>query len=163
MPPKTAPSGRTYASHYADVHVLVRRGDHLLVGRRSDQQRVFPGCYQVPAGLMEEGEAASSAAARELREETGLDIPAEKLRFVHLMHHVSTHTTRTERLAFFFEADDPGSDVVNTEPEKCDGWDWHQADGIPQPTAPYLALALRHIADGTSYSEFAWTVSDTER
>ncbi|MFF2778554.1 NUDIX domain-containing protein [Streptomyces sp. NPDC058052] len=153
MPEKTAASGRTDATHYADVHVLVRRGDELLVGRRVETVPVFPGLHQVPAGLMEDHEPASAAAARELREETGLDIPPEELRFVHLMHHVSTHSG-SRRVAFFFEADDPGTGVTNPEPDKCEGWSWRT--DVPEPAAPYLREALRHIADGTPYSEYAW-------
>ncbi|MFE5596002.1 NUDIX domain-containing protein [Streptomyces sp. NPDC056549] len=159
---KTASSGHTYASHYADVHMLVRRGDLLLMGRRAQTLRVFPSMFQVPAGLMENDEPASVAAARELREETGLDVPAEHLRFVHLMHHVSTHAG-SKRIAFFFQVDDPTGEVTNVEPEKCDGWDWYKADDIPLPTAPYLAVALRHIAEGTPYSEYAWPEPGTAR
>ncbi|MGW1158848.1 NUDIX domain-containing protein [Streptomyces sp. NPDC002519] len=155
MPQKTAPFGRSYAAHYADVHLIVRQGDEILMGRRVESQRVFPGLFQVPAGLMEEDEPAALAAAREFAEETGAAVDPADVRFVHLMHHVSTHAG-DQRIAFFFEADRWHGKIGNPEPNKCEGWSWYKTAALPEPMPPYLAAALQHIADGIPYSEYAW-------
>ncbi|GLV88777.1 hypothetical protein Slala04_02310 [Streptomyces lavendulae subsp. lavendulae] len=154
MPENTAALGRRYASHYADVHLLLRRGDEILMSQRR-QQRVFPGMWQIPAGLMEEHEPARAAAAREFTEETSATVDASHLRFVHLMHHVSTGSG-SRRIAFFFEANRWHGNIANPEPDKCEGWQWHKTTSLPQPLPPYLAAALQHIAAGTTYSEYAW-------
>ncbi|MET7533502.1 NUDIX domain-containing protein [Streptomyces goshikiensis] len=154
MPEKTAGSGRTYTAHYADVHLIVRQGDEILMGRRSSQP-VFPDMYQVPAGLMEDHEPATMAAAREFTEETGATVDPGDVRFVHLMHHVSTHAG-SRRIAFFFEVDRWHGQIGNPEPDKCQGWEWHKATNLPEPMPPYLGIALQHIADGVTYSEYAW-------
>lgn len=154
MPEKTAESGRAYAAHYADVHLIVRQGDEFLMGRRRSQP-VFPGMYQVPAGLMEEHEPATLAAAREFTEETGATVDLSDVRFVHLMHHVSTHDG-SRRIAFFFEVDRWHGQIGNPEPDKCEGWQWCKPSSLPVPLPPYLAVALQHIADGVTYSECAW-------
>ncbi|MFG2483398.1 NUDIX domain-containing protein [Streptomyces virginiae] len=154
MPESTTGVTRNHASHYADVHVLLRRGDEILVSRRR-QQQVFPGMWQIPAGLMEEREPARAAAAREFTEETSATVDPEHLRFVHLMHHVSTGSG-TRRIAFFFETDRWTGSIRNPEPEKCEGWEWRKPTCLPHPLPPYLAVAIQHIADGIPYSEYAW-------
>ena len=50
-----------------EVAVFVHRGDQLLVLHRTQEDY-----WHVVAGSLEEGEASADAAARELREETGL-------------------------------------------------------------------------------------------
>lgn len=64
------------------VHVLVfnRRGE-LFVQKRSATKDTFPLCYDSSAsGHLNSGEEYDTGAARELREELGLAIPADLLR-----------------------------------------------------------------------------------
>jgi ADP-ribose pyrophosphatase YjhB (NUDIX family) len=67
--------------HYRNPAVLVScmvswQGKALWM-RRANQPRA--GLWGAPMGFMEEGETPRAAAARELREETLVDIPQEKL------------------------------------------------------------------------------------
>jgi lipoyl(octanoyl) transferase len=55
-----------------EVFVLVRRGEEFLVLHRSPKQGAYWHCV---AGGLEPGETSAEAAARELLEETGLDVP----------------------------------------------------------------------------------------
>jgi ADP-ribose pyrophosphatase YjhB (NUDIX family) len=59
------------------VSVMMHYGDKLLWMRRDCEPR--RGFWGMPAGFMECGESLSEAAARELREETGVDIAPSKL------------------------------------------------------------------------------------
>lgn len=64
------------------VACFVFQGDRLLWMRRAhDPQRGF---WAVPAGFMELGETLEEAAARELREETGLVLAPSELRLYSL-------------------------------------------------------------------------------
>jgi 8-oxo-dGTP pyrophosphatase MutT (NUDIX family) len=53
-----------------EVFVFVRRGEDYLILHRSPEQGAYWHCV---AGGLEEGETFADAAARELREETGLE------------------------------------------------------------------------------------------
>jgi dATP pyrophosphohydrolase len=58
------------------VHRPGRSGREFLVLRRSPERQ---GYWHVVAGALEWGESAPAAAARELREETELDVPVDDL------------------------------------------------------------------------------------
>lgn len=52
----------------------------VLLILRAEDSDAFPKCWSLPGGLVEDDETSLSAAARELREETGLDLPITWLR-----------------------------------------------------------------------------------
>ena len=51
-------------------------GDTLLITRRARGLRNHAGQWALPGGRLDPGEAAPDAARRELREETGIEVPA---------------------------------------------------------------------------------------
>ena len=55
------------------VGALVR-GDRVLLAHRSASKRAFPGVWDLPGGVVEEGESGLEALGRELREELGVAI-----------------------------------------------------------------------------------------
>jgi ADP-ribose pyrophosphatase YjhB (NUDIX family) len=57
--------------------VGVIKGDKILFGRRRDN-----GKYTNPGGHLEIGENPLEAAKRELKEETGIDMPEEKFNYI---------------------------------------------------------------------------------
>jgi 8-oxo-dGTP diphosphatase len=62
-----------YRNPLPGVVVLVVDGDRVLLGRRSPRS-YRPGKWGLPGGYVERGENFLSAAIREVREETGLQI-----------------------------------------------------------------------------------------
>ena len=81
------------------VDVCITHGSDVLMFKRSDTKKVFPGWLALPGGHIEEGENPLSAAIREVREEVGVTLTPEEiqLKFV-AMHH---HTDRNELFIVF--------------------------------------------------------------
>ncbi|MDP6445605.1 MAG: NUDIX domain-containing protein [Pirellulaceae bacterium] len=74
----------------------------FLVGRRSDNQKLA-GLHEFPGGKIEDGETPAEAAARECREESGLqvDVVRELLTETHTYDHdvVELHFLSCEPIA----------------------------------------------------------------
>ena len=72
---------RCQTIHYRSPRILVSSivycGDRILMCRRA--QEPSRGTWTIPAGFMEEGETIEQAAARETKEETGVDIDPDDL------------------------------------------------------------------------------------
>lgn len=62
------------ASKIVDVCVFrfVRDRPEYLLLKRSPDEKIYPGIWQMVSGTIDEGERATDAALRELHEETGL-------------------------------------------------------------------------------------------
>jgi 8-oxo-dGTP pyrophosphatase MutT (NUDIX family) len=72
----------------AEVYIFYQ--DSLLMFKRSDTKKKFPGFWSIPGGHIDEGEDPLAAAIREVKEETGVTISARdiKLKVVAMHHHM---------------------------------------------------------------------------
>lgn len=61
--------------------VIKDRKRKVLLLRRSNKNKTFKGCWQLPEGKMEFGEQAEETLGRELREELGLSVSGAKFIF----------------------------------------------------------------------------------
>jgi ADP-ribose pyrophosphatase YjhB (NUDIX family) len=83
-----------------DVHVLLVRGDELLLIRR--RGTYGDGMWHLPSGKLDAGESLPAAAAREGCEEVGVFIDPADLQHVHTLHVAGSGPA--PRLGVFFEA-----------------------------------------------------------
>ncbi|MEK7557462.1 MAG: NUDIX domain-containing protein, partial [Patescibacteria group bacterium] len=130
---------------------LVRPDNHILLLRRYNTG-YEDGNYSVVAGHLEGGEPVRSAAAREAKEEAGIDIKPHHLSIAHVMHRVTDH----EKIDWFFVADQWRGEVINGEPAKCDDLSWFPLDHLPENTIPYIKSAIESWQGGVVFSEFGW-------
>ena len=98
-----------------EVAVFVYRGDRLLIMRR-----VGEGYWHVVAGVVEHGEGYAAAAARELREESGLEIGD---RLIDLDRPLTYALTKELRERYGFSADQEVVTTYNFAAEAPSDWE----------------------------------------
>jgi 8-oxo-dGTP diphosphatase len=106
--------------------VIPIRDGKVLVGQRADGS----GCWQWAGGKPEPGETLEECAARELREETGLETAQLTKVGPFTVEHRGTAWT-----VHFYAADVDG-EAEHREPDKSLGWKWVRWDELPRPMLP---------------------------
>lgn len=91
--------------------VFIRRDAYVLLLRGSSQKRIWANKYNGIGGHVEHDEDVYSAALREIREETGLDV--ENLRLVGLINIDGDQPTGI--MLFVFTAQSRSGDPIPTE------------------------------------------------
>jgi len=144
---------KTISSSY----LLLIKNRKILLSRRY-HTGYEDGKYSLPAGHVEEGETLTQAAAREVKEESGLIIKPQDFKLVHVMHRKETDI----RVDFFFIAEKWSGLPVNHELHKCDDLRWFPLNKLPPNTIPYIRQAIECYLDKKSYSETGWVKSDQD-
>lgn len=112
------------------------------------------GKYGLIAGHIDGDEPGTVAMAREAKEEAGINIDPDKLRFVHVAHRLNRGQIGEERIDLFYELNEWQGDIVNAEPEKCDDLSWFDINNLPDNMLPFIRRVLTDISQGVSYSEY---------
>lgn len=90
--------------------IILDEDNRMLMVRQHHEDKDI---WMVPGGKIEEKENAQEAAAREVKEETGLDVKIGKL-----IWHVEEVSDRGQRFVNFFMANIKGGDLaLGTDPE----------------------------------------------
>ncbi|CAF1852435.1 unnamed protein product [Brassica oleracea] len=115
------------------VVVFVVKGNSVLLGKR--RSSIGNSTFALPGGHLEfAGESFEGCAAREVMEETGLEI--EKMKLLTVTNNVFKEAPKPSHyVTVFMRATlvDPNQDPENMEPEKCEGWDWYDWLNLPTP------------------------------
>jgi 8-oxo-dGTP diphosphatase len=101
----------------------------VLLGKRRGSHGA--GQYGTPGGHLENGESYEDAAWREFREECGDSPVVTRPRFLcvtNLRTYLPKHYTDIGMVMQF-----RGGMPYNTEPGKCEGWEWHPLNKLPTP------------------------------
>lgn len=97
---------------YPRTLTFLLNGDDVLLIKRSPNARLFPGMYNGVGGHVERGEDVLSSARREVREETGLDVPDLSLR---CLLHVDEGADQPGALVFVFVGHTERRDVSDSD------------------------------------------------
>ncbi|WP_354643604.1 nucleotide triphosphate diphosphatase NUDT15 [Kitasatospora camelliae] len=110
--------------------VIVPTGDgRVLLGRRITAGE--PPTWSLPGGKVDQpGESFEQAAARELREETGIALPAEEMRVLAVL---LDHELGRPRLTAAVLAPPSVAPALVTEPHACGGWERFALGDLPDP------------------------------
>jgi 8-oxo-dGTP pyrophosphatase MutT (NUDIX family) len=137
---------------HAAAYVLLIRDGKLLMMRRF-QTGWQDGNYGLPAGHLEGKETIAGTAAREAKEEIGIDIEEKDLRVVHVMHRISPER---EYVDFFLVADKWSGEPTNMEESKCDDIRWVGLDDLPGNTVQSVRAGIENYQKGILFCEFGW-------
>ncbi|WP_345700357.1 nucleotide triphosphate diphosphatase NUDT15 [Kitasatospora terrestris] len=113
----------------AGVIVPSTDGRSVLIGRRTTAGE--PPTWSLPGGKVDHpGESFEQAAARELAEETGIELPAERMRVLAVLLDHGLGRTRLTAAVLAPPSDAPAH---VTEPHACAGWERVPVDALPEP------------------------------
>lgn len=132
------------------AYIIPRRGNEVLLSLRKNTG-YRDGYYSLVAGHVEANESTEEGAIREAREESGIELRVDQLKFVYLMHRLSSDPN-DEYIDVFFEVREWQGELTNQEPEKCGGLDWFAVDNLPDNTIPYVKEVLMSYTNGGLYS-----------
>jgi 8-oxo-dGTP pyrophosphatase MutT (NUDIX family) len=134
----------------AAVYAIVKKNGRVLFLRRFNTGW-GDGKYTLPAGHVDSGESIFSAVARELKEEVGININSDEVRFVHVMQRKSD----APYFDFYFEIRKWTGVPKNMELGKCDDLVWIKLSEL----AKYSVLnnvkdALNKLSKGVKASNY---------
>lgn len=109
------------------VHALIEQDTKVLLGRRAFDPGA--GCWGLPGGFLDEGEAPLDGLRREVREETGLEIKTEEL----LGTWMQPHGERTVLCLIWRAAVIGGTEGAADDVTELG---WFRADELPPDVGP---------------------------
>lgn len=132
------------------VYLVLRREEKILWMRRFNTG-YSDGEYGLPSGHVEKEEFPVDALVREAKEEVGIDVDRESIRFLHCTYRV--FSDEQDRIDLFFETSYWAGEPENMEPCKCDEMGWFLESEPPEAGMRYIKAAIKLGSHGISYSE----------
>lgn len=136
-----------------DVHVILPRADEILLLERQNTG-YCDGMLHLPSGHLDAGEPVSHGAAREAREEVGVDIDPNNLSLVSVVHHRQHEDLA--RVGMFFLAQKWSGEPIVAEPDKAGQLVWADPRVLPPNTIPYPAEGIRAWLSGNRLTLHGW-------
>ena len=133
------------------VYIIFKKDGKILMGRRQNTT-YYDGWYGVPAGHVEAGELPTQAAVREAKEEVGVDVNPEDIKFAHALYRTA-HDETGDRADYFFIVEKWSGEPKIMEPKKCDDLKWFPFDELPENTIHHEKSVIENIKQGINYSE----------
>ncbi|MBY8878568.1 methyltransferase domain-containing protein [Actinacidiphila acidipaludis] len=133
-----------------DVHLVLLRGDDVLLARRAGTGYA-DGLLHAPSGHLEDGEDVRSGMIREAHEEIGIELDPGDLEAVLVMQHRAPQGQA--RIGWFFAArlPDGAPEPVNREPAKCSGIGWYPLHALPDDMVAYCRAGLEAYRAGERF------------
>lgn len=107
------------------------------------------------SGKVEKGESMTVAAVREAKEELGITVKAEDLKFICLVHKRDVQFDVTYINAYFICEEFEGAPRI-AEPDKCSRLEWFDLDALPHDLLDDRRMVLERYKNGESFLEYGW-------
>ncbi len=138
-----------------EVFLMLVKDGKILLSRRY-QTGWMDGYYGLPAGHGEDEETMREGAAREAKEEIGIDIHPADLAFVMTQHRWTPGKGAHARVGFYFVPRKYAGEPTNNEPDKCDDLRWFPFDALPENTIDHIRAVIEAYHAGERYCEHNW-------
>ena len=133
--------------------ILVNSEGKILVGKRKGSHAQK---WSIPGGHLEPGHTFEFDAAREVKEETDLDI--EHPRVIAVTNNLETYREEGKHSVSIILLADRYSGVLNnTEPDKCEEWRWVDPGEAPEPHFDASRLGIACYLKKSIYEGIAFT------
>ena len=126
----------------AAVIVHDKAADRVLLIQRAPNAKFAPLHWDLPVGKADKGEAITTAAVRELKEETGLITEPAELQVAGIIHGAWGVEAPNGFLTIVFAVHRWDGEPVNTEPHKHRQVTWFPVDQLPSRHVPTTRQAL---------------------
>lgn len=143
------------ATPYIASFVLVRKAGKIAFVMRSNTQWMN-GFYGLPSGKVEKEESFSAAALREVKEEIGVTVLPDQLRYIHTTQRHEPGSFATDWIDVFFEAEQWSGEPHNAEPHMHSELAWLDPNNLPENVIPAVKFSLEQIEAGKLYSEYGF-------
>lgn len=120
------------------IGLLIWRDDKVLMGKRKEDH-----VWAFPGGHLEKWESFEATALRELREEAGFEIQVTTPRFL-TAKNTRFYDEDRHYVVLFMQCFWQAGEAVNMEPDKLEGWEWHQWNKLPSP----LMMGIEMLRNG---------------
>jgi 8-oxo-dGTP pyrophosphatase MutT (NUDIX family) len=114
----------------------------VLLIQRGAASKFAPLHWDLPSGKTEKGESVTTAAARELKEETGLTVDPARLRVAGIIHGAWGVEAPNGFLTVIFSAHQWNGEPVNAEPRNHAQIAWFPVTEVPADLVPDRRQAL---------------------
>ena len=129
--------------------ILLNPDGHILIGKREGSHAPF---WSIPGGYLEPGETFETAAIREVKEETGLDIANPVV--VGVSNNLETWKAEgVHVVSVFLLSKDFSGTLTLMEPDKCSGWQWCDPSNLPEPHFEASRKAIACYLEGKFYRQ----------
>lgn len=134
------------------TNLLIKKGEKYLVLRRGKDVSVFKNYIMPPGGKQDEGEGVHETAAREMLEETGLQVKHLNLRAVGTHNHSYKNKTY---LVFIFVAEYDKGELIDSNEGNLE---WMSNEDLLNEDKlwPDLKIYLPHVVGNDSHVLFSY-------
>ena len=132
--------------------IISSDGKKILLHRRQNTGYMDGFWDTAGSGHVDAGESAQQAAARESREELGIEVAINQLEFAHVSHNIGSADGRTYYHLYFWVRQYQNIPTI-MEPDKIADLRWFPFDELPDKMISIRRHALEKLMIGEKYSE----------
>ncbi len=138
----------------AGFGVILERDGKILMGRRhpdpekADSAFRSAGEWTLPGGKLDWGETFEAGAAREVLEETGMQVAESDLDVVSVLNCMNEHA---HFMTVILHATSWQGEASVCEPDEITEWGWFDLDDLPTPLYFPSKLGIENFVKGAFY------------